>query len=180
MGLLSRMLDGNILIKMFHRQEEYAGKYADNGAGMQKSSVDLNILYLVMNLASWSMIMVPYQAIMYGVAGTWYFESGVPTIGLMLAFANYANSLIGPFLSVQRYQQNWTYAKVCLNNIMTILSIEQEGKGEAKQSVKDVRHYSFHGKGISFGYREDSPVLKNKTFDFEENKLNLIFGKSGS
>lgn len=117
---------------------------------------------------------------MYGVAGEWYFKSGIPTIGLMLSFANYANILIGPFLSIQNCQRAWTYAKVCFNNIKPIIDIPQENNYLKEAHIHDIRHYSYFIENVSFGYDEENTVIKDKTFKFEENKINVIYGKSGS
>ncbi len=179
-GLLNHIFDCIMTIKLFNCQKYFEEKYDENGNRMQKSIVDLNILYVIMSLASWSMIMVPYQAIMYGIGGTWYFAAGVPTIGLMIAFANYANSLIGPVLSIQRYEQNWSYAVVCVNNIWKILDVSEEKESCSKHINCMEPSYTYSINNVKFSYdKTGNKVFVYDGLSFKNDGINIIYGKSG-
>ena len=186
-SLLNQVLDAIILIKTFHVENAYHDKMNLSVEKMRKSTIELNMLYIVMGLASWSMIMVPYQAIMYYIAGRCYFQNGEPSIGLMLAFANYANSLIGPFLSIQQCQQNWTYAKLCIKSIDEILELKEECTEEENCSDQKLRNglendknnkHQIECKNITFRYGKEK-ILSDLKVIFVENSINVILGKSG-
>lgn len=61
-----------------------------------KTNIAIAVLYALMNKTTWSFIMVPYQAILYGIGGTWFIKNGSPSIGTLMIFANFTNYLIGP------------------------------------------------------------------------------------
>lgn len=58
------------------------------------------MIYELLSRASWALIMVPYQAILYGVGGSWLLASGITSLGIILIFANLTNYLIGPVMSL--------------------------------------------------------------------------------
>lgn len=175
----NQILRGIIGIRMINGENMFQNRYMNSVVRMQKTSMNLQIVYLVMRMASWSMIMVPYQALLYGVAGNWFIKTGTPSIGLMLTFANLANSLIEPVLCVQRFFGERIYAGVCVHNISEVMTIPQE-KLDGTDLLETSSKYEYQIKEMSFRYKCGKKAIERLSVQFKPNALNLICGKSGS
>lgn len=85
--------------KAWLRRADPPGVYTTQGK-LSQNSVHLHMIYELLSRASWALIMVPYQAILYGVGGSWLLASGITSLGIILIFANLTNYLIGPVMSL--------------------------------------------------------------------------------
>lgn len=176
-GIFQEVLNGLISIKALNIETESQSRVEKSVYQMQASYLKIKLLYVVMGLSSWVMVMVPFQAIMYGVAGTWYFNTGKPTIGLMLTFANFANSLTGPIISVVQFMRELTFSSVCFERIDTIELIESEASGMDELITSSPISIKFDK--LKFAY-DDNIILDNLCFKFEANQITSIYGVSGS
>jgi ABC-type multidrug transport system fused ATPase/permease subunit len=180
---IEQLLTNIITVRSLGLADLLTDKFNDSTKTLQNSLANLKLLYLVLSLASWFLIMVPYQAIMYGVAGEWYFQSGVPSIGLMLAFANYANSMIGPVLSLIQLNRDYKYASTCWKRITDLVeSIKSDTTSNPSYDdlpVQDFNH-EITIKGLCFSYDSGKELFSNVSLTFDRNKLTAITGESGT
>ena len=123
---VEEMLTNILTVKSLDLASFLTAKFSKRVNSLQSRIANLYLIYTLLSLASWVMVMVPYQAIMYGVAGSWYFQYGSPSIGLMLAFANYANTLIAPILAVVSFNRDYKYGTQCWHRIDRVLQLTQE------------------------------------------------------
>lgn len=176
-GVFQEVLNGLISVKALNIEKLSRDNVSNKVEQMQSSYLKIKLLYVVMSLSSWAMVMVPFQAIMYGVAGTWYFTNGKPSIGLMLTFANFANSLTGPIISVVQFMRDLTFASVCFDRIDEVSLIKMETSGD--EVIHNSDSIAIEFKNIKFSYGEQL-VLNNLNFKFDSNQLTCIYGSSGA
>lgn len=154
-------------------------RFCRNANDLCQRAVHLNILYEIMNRMSWALIIVPYQAILYGVGGTWLIRNGVPTIGTMLIFANFTNHLIQPIMSLTNINAEIGAAK----SIFEMLDRFEDripGRQTAQRSER-VPEAAAEAVNLEYAYPgQESLCLKNVSCRFERNKLAVLWGPSGS
>ncbi len=149
---------------------------------MQNNYYGLRFMGLLQNLSSWMMVMVPFQAIMYGVAGSWYFADGSPSIGVMLVFANYTNSLIGPVLTIINIAASMTNASVCHKRLEEFMNLPEERSGE--KSLDEIlgvgsERLSISVENLNFSYEGQNKVIENISFSAKKGDLISLYGASG-
>lgn len=153
-------------------------RFSRNTNNLCQKSVRMNVLYEIMNRMSWALIIVPYQAILYGIGGTWLIRNGMPTIGTMLIFANFTNHLIQPVMSLTNINAEIGTAK----SIFGMLDRFEERLPE-KLTARCVEMTNAAAEAVNLEYtypNQESPCLKGVNCRFERNKLSVLWGPSGS
>ncbi len=175
-SILSELLTGIMTVRNFSIQNHVREQMDRSVTDMQSFFYRYRFIMVVMNLSSWMLIMVPFQAIMYGVAGSWYFSYGMPTIGLMLVFANYTNSMIGPVLTIVNFFGSLSYAKVCIARIDELLELPEETMGT--QLIPPLTPASVKIKDLTFRFGEQA-IFERFDMQVMPNSLTVICGSSG-
>lgn len=162
-----------------YRLEQYVSERFDRGASMLAGkSVHLSVLYRIMGLASWAMIMVPYQAILYGVGGSWLMAGTGPTIGLLLIFANYTNHLVQPVMQLASVSGSIGAAQ----NTFEMLD-EFEDSLPEKIQVRYSRpetSLAASAEGLTYAYPDrEAPCIRDLSFQIPKEQIAVLWGKSG-
>lgn len=146
---------------------------------LHKTQIHLKILLSIMNKTTWAFIMVPYQAILYGIGGSLFLKYGNPSIGTLLIFANFTNYLIAPVMALVNINHDIASAKAGFKRIDEIMNMEAEKNVEYIHCKNSNNLAEFNN--FNFNYDEqNSPIIKNFTEKFEVNKTTILWGKSGS
>lgn len=183
-SVLSEITASSLQIRAGGMQSFFSERFSSSMAGFAKRDGVLRLFYFFFSMASWVLIMVPYQALMYGVAGWLYLTNGSPSIGLMLVFANFSNYLLQPLQVIANYKKQRGYAEKCYSSLKPFLDIPDEATGNTKISpvsngvrikLKDLR--------FSYPSQDDQSAAKEISFKnacFEPGTINLVQGESGS
>lgn len=175
---LNEFLLGNDTIRSLQVEDKCLESMDGQLNRMHRRKYNMGLMQTLMSLSSWVLILVPFQAIMYGVAGTWYFASGVPTLGLMLAFANYGNSMVGPIMTLINFSKDLIYADACIKNIEEILNEDEETNINDGAEVKKSEEYSIFIDKANLGY-DDKIVSSLSKVEIKPSSINLLYGRSG-
>lgn len=154
-------------------------RFGQNANDLCGKSVRLNILYEIMNRMSWALIIVPYQAILYGVGGTWLIRSGIPTIGTMLIFANFTNHLIQPIMSLTNVNAEIGAA----GSIFKLLDQFEERLPEKLAGYRDGEFSEIVAEAVDLEYAypgQEALCLDKVNCRLACNKLSVLWGPSGS
>ena len=177
---LTEILRGNTSVRILQIEEPCKARLSSTVNDLYHNNYKLGLLGAFMAQASWVLILVPFQAIMYGIAGGWFFASGTPSLGLMLAFANYGNSLVGPIMTVVNFLKDMKYANVCVERINEFLSAAEDGVSEERENTLDTDDMDpIYVKNAKLKYG-DKVVTELRDITFHSHALNLIYGASGS
>lgn len=154
-------------------------RFGSNAAKLRQSHIHLNVLSIIMNKASWALIMVPYQAILYGIGGTLYFKTGNPSIGTMLIFANLTNFLIQPIMGLVNAGGELSQAKAAFRAIDETLDLP--GVNTPSFPLTTSEENCTEIDGLSYMYPERTePALLNFICDIKRGHSTIIWGPSGS
>ena len=126
--------------------------------------------------ASWVLIMVPYQAILYGIGGMWMIKTGNPTLGTLMVFSNFTNFLINPIMRLVNISTDISQAGVSFEKLDTFTD-RKEQKSDfdyASDSLASARNLTFKYKNT------DRNILSDLNFDIGLGKTTVLWGESGS
>ncbi|MDR7855082.1 ABC transporter ATP-binding protein [Tissierella sp.] len=176
---ITEMINGIKSIKIMNLDMEQNDISEKSFINVAKCTLKYELIFTLMNLSTWMLIMVPYQAILYGIGGTWYVKNGTPTIGLLMAFGNFTNMLIGPTLSLLNVFSNLTNADISLDKIEGFYREPSEQLG--RNAIEDIRDPNIEFKNVTFTYNnKEEPILKDISFNLESGKIIGLTGRSGS
>ena len=146
---------------------------------LQGTSVYIQILYVLMRKMSWTFIMVPYQAILYGIGGMWFIKNGNPTIGTLLLFANFTNFLIQPVMTMINIGQDIARARSGFEQIDEVMSMQED----AERSISPCKTANavVEVENLTFRYDDaENNILQNLTATIQPCKTTVLWGPSGS
>lgn len=166
-------------IRTFHLFPFVTKEFTAHIDRYHKSNIAISVIYALMNKTTWAFIMVPYQAILYGIGGTWFIKNGSPSIGTLMIFANFTNYLIGPVMSLVNINQSIADAQAGFAEVDSVLQIPQQNRNENAACENDANYAEV--KNYVFKYDKNSKaILQNFSETFPQNKTTVLWGPSGS
>ena len=105
--------------------------------------------------------------------------TGAFTLGGVMAFSTYSQKLFSPLMSVATNSIQLRQAMVSVKRVYKLLDepIEIQEDGEQEAAAKINGHVLFDN--VSFGYTQDTMVLKNIILELNAGETTGIIGKSG-
>lgn len=188
-GKLSEYISGTVTIRALQVEDYCQNRLEKHMDTLYDNQYKMGMLGTFLSMASWMLILVPFQAIMYGVGGTWYFNTGAPSIGLMLAFANYGNSLVGPIMTLVNFSRDLVYASSCIEqiedfnrkdleeNIQEVQNVDRPN-ALVQQQFLDADVCEINVRCMEIFY-EDKDIARLNDLNFMPSTISLLYGKSG-
>lgn len=167
-GIRSNGLN-DYMTKRFHNNVQKVGK----------TNIQRNTVFEIMNRASWTLVIVPYQSILYGVGGTMAILYGAPTIGTLLIFANFTNSLIQPVMGLVQLVSDMALAADSFTRIDSILNIQKQ-RPQIYDCPAEKGHY-LEMEELVYRYPDqDDLVIDGLSAAFSFGETAILWGRSGS
>lgn len=154
-------------------------RFGASVGALHKNHVRFKVIVDILNRTSWMFIMVPYQAILYGIGGTWFILNGNPTIGTLLIFANFTNSLIGPVMSLVNLSSSVSMARAGYERIdkLTMMPCQKNHVYETRSALSDA---VIEFNSLSYRYAsEGEAVFDEFSRRFKQNSATILWGPSG-
>lgn len=156
--------------------ESVSDEFMKKARALEKSRVRLMVIGEFRSQASWVLIMVPYQAILYGIGGMWMIKTGNPTLGTLMVFSNFTNYLINPIMRLVNISTDISQAGVSFEKLDAFTD-RKEQKSDfdyASDSLASARNLTFKYKNT------DRNILSDLNFDIGLGKTTVLWGESGS
>lgn len=160
----------------YNMLENIGEKFFNQAQKVEKSRMRLNVVGEFRSQASWVLIMVPYQAILYGIGGMWMIKNGDPSLGVLLSFSNFTNFLIGPIMRLVNTSGQLSEAGVGFEKIDEFTDLDLQSMKISYSPDSLVRT-----KNLNFKYRyADNETLTGLNFEINTGKTTVLWGQSGS
>lgn len=177
-SIVSEAMECSSNIDNFRLLPFMSRQFSEKTGAVGKKALQLNMCYKFMSLFSWALIIVPYQAILYGVGGTWLITQGAPTIGLMLIFANFTNHLIQPVMGLISVSNSVGSARAAYEFLDEYMDSLPEKKipvyaqpPEQVTAASEKLFYTYPGK--------EEACLKGISFEIRQSSTTVLWGSSG-
>lgn len=165
------------MIRNYHLENYIEERYAQSVLKLQKSDVHLNVLFDFMQRIGWTMIMVPYQAILYGVGGSWLITDGSITIGTLLIFANFTNHLLKPVMGLIGISSEVGTACAAYDALDNYMMIKEQCQHSCSSSDTS---YVASIKALSYAYpSQEQYLLQNLNINICDGDTLVLWGSSG-
>lgn len=154
-------------------------RFGASVGALHKNHVRFKVIVNILNRTSWMFIMVPYQAILYGIGGSWFILNGNPTIGTLLIFANFTNSLIGPVMSLVNFNSSVSSARAGYERIDELTALpRQKNRVYDACAALDGAVIEFNGLRYQYGSGGEA-VFDEFSRRFKQNSATILWGPSG-
>lgn len=160
-------------------KEKMLTDFEDSNQRYQARYVRQSTLFSLVCRASWSLVMVPYQALLYGVGGTLAILNGYPTIGTLLIFANFTNYLVQPVMQLVNSGNDIVIASNAFGRIDAFLALP-ERKKESYAAPKSAQNLA-EMENMDFVYPEQhAEIFSRFSCAIPLHQTTVLWGKSGS
>ncbi|GMO60458.1 MAG: ABC transporter ATP-binding protein [Rickettsiales bacterium] len=176
-GYLEEMFEGQKVIKVFNREEKIITDFDSLNDSLFKSAKKANILS---NLVP--TILSDLSDVNFAIAvciGLFFVIDGNITIGVALAFFQYARSFIFPIINMSNRYNETIITLVSLDRIFKILDEDSEiDKGKMLTMDKIKGHIEI--KNVNFRYNDKKEILTNINIDAVCGKKIALIGATGA
>ncbi len=174
-SLVKDILSGFTVMKSFRAEKEIARLFGGENRSLEKQKCRRRKTEDAINLVSTTFGFGVHVGVM--MIGAYLALQGKITAGVLIAFVQLMNYIIGPIQQIPAALANRKAAVGLLDKMLSVT--KQPGQKDEGENITDI------GKGIcfqnvSFGYDCDQTVLKDINIFFEQGKSYAIVGASGS
>lgn len=175
LGTIKEIIEGLPVIKVFKIEKPIGDLYEKNNQSLESAKYKRRMLLKLVNIISEYTGSFVQVGIFF--LGIYFAYSGYITLGVVIAFQQLMNYILGPIQSLPEYISKWRAARELIYKLEDLLStsVINPGKYELSGSSCDIQL-----KDVCFGYEKDKDVLKDINLVFESGKKYAIVGPSGS
>ncbi|MDQ0359278.1 ABC transporter ATP-binding protein [Breznakia pachnodae] len=175
MGFFKDILSGFTVVKGFKAETLIYDNYAEKNVNLEKIKRKKRNVATVIRMVSGVSSHITFYGII-GIGGYFVFE-GMITPGIVIAFVQLLNYLVGPIQEINPLRTSKKAAEKLIEKCADLLSKETTDKTELVPYESFDKTITFED--VSFGYT-DTNVLDSINFTFEKGKSYAVVGASGS
>lgn len=179
-GVLTSVLRENLtgvrVVKAFGRQNFEIEKYEKENKKYKDSIY--KIIYLMSNYWGMSDFLCTIQIGLVLMSGIYFTVNGDISLGTLVVFITYETMLLWPVRQLGRILSDMGKMTVSMRRIWEILHVPQET--ETRKALKPEIKGEICFENVTFGYEEDTPVIKNVSFKVNKGETVAVVGPTGS
>jgi ATP-binding cassette subfamily B multidrug efflux pump len=177
-GLIEETITGQKVVRAYCREETAIAQFEEANSEYRRSAINAQIFASVIG-PTMNLVNNIGFAIVAG-AGGWLALSGAATVGTVAAFINYSRQLARPINEMANLYAMIQSALAGAERIFEVLDEtsqiqDADGATELRGVQGQVRF-----RGVSFGYRENEPVLRGVSFEAKPGSLIALVGPTGA
>lgn len=177
-SFLNEFLSGMLTVKLFSMENSQNAEFDEINKKTRKLNVDTIFYYAVFFPTVEMLSAIALSLIIWYSASN--ILSGVMTIGILIAFIQYAEMFFRPVRDLSEKYTTLQNAMVAAERIFALLDTEDQAELEIDtfefQNFKDKIEFQ----NINFSYDGVKPVLKNINFEIRKGETIAIVGATGS
>jgi len=177
-GHIEESISGLHVIKAFNHEEKIVNEFEEINDKLKdvsiKAMVTSGFLMPIMNVIN----NIGFVAV--ASVGGVLAVNGIITVGIIASFLNYSRQFSRPLNDLANIFNTLQSAVAGAERVFEILDEKEEEKDteEAKEIKELLGHVAFED--VSFGYREDVPILKDVTFEALPGSTTALVGPTGA
>ena len=176
---IEEVIECYVSIENYSLKQQISDKFKNILNVYSEKCLHRDTLYEVLFKSSWSLVIVPYQAVLYGLGGTLAIIYGYPTIGVLLIFGNFTNYLIQPVMGLVNLARDLAVSITAFDSIDCIMSLEKKKEFSYKEPKNSDNFLEVVNLDYSYSSIEKS-IIKNLNCDFKNGETIVLWGRSGS
>ena len=175
LGTIKEIIEGFPVIKAFKTEKPIAKLYEKSNQDLENAKYHRRMLLTLVNIVSQYTGSLVQVGIFF--IGIYFAHCGYITVGVVMAFVQLMNYVLGPIEYLPEQISAWKAAKQLIYKLENLLSGSASEQGEYELPVCG---HDISFRNVSFGYEEGKNVLTDVNVVFEAGKRYAIVGPSGS
>lgn len=181
--VLQENLTGIRVVRAFARQDHECAKFARSNAE-NRDLTDRLIRLLAWYWSSTDLLSL-FQRGLVVAAGAYWIVAGAVTVGTLWIFLSFMDMLLWPVRQMGRILTDLGKALVSLDRLDDILHVNPEtaaatAPAEEAAALPAPARGELRVRGLTFGFGDGQPVLRDVSFDLPAGQTLAILGASGS
>ena len=172
---IKEIIEGFPVIKAFKTEKPIVKLYNKSNLDVENAKYNRRMLLSLVNIVSQYAGSLVQVGIFF--LGIYFVHCGYITAGVVMAFVQLMNYVLGPIQYLPEQISAWKAAKQLIYKLEDLLSGSASEQGVCELSVSG---HDIKLEKVSFGYEEGKDVLKDINVTFEAGKRYAIVGPSGS
>jgi ATP-binding cassette subfamily B protein/subfamily B ATP-binding cassette protein MsbA len=175
---VQQTLSGMIVVQAFAQEEREHYRFREFASaviGAQKRSTLTGSVY---SLMSGGISALGTGAILY--FGAYYVINGRLTVGSLLVFISYLNTLQEQFKAFTGVYSSMQSARASVDRVMEVLDVEQEVECRSGATALTSVQGRIRFESVSFGYETDRLILRDVSFETLPGQTVAIVGATGA
>lgn len=182
-GYIEETVTGQKVVKSFHREEQAIRQFQSHNEKLRNVSIRAQIMSGLMGPVN--NVVNNFSFALIAAIGGWMAIRDLTTIGIVVSFLNYSRQFTRPINELANQFNMIQSAIAGAERVFEIMDTpseyEEQERGQADRDWirRDIRGEVQFDK-VTFGYREDVPVLKNVTLTAKPGDTIALVGPTGA
>ncbi|MHA7965334.1 ABC transporter ATP-binding protein [Paenibacillus sp. CAU 1782] len=176
-GFIEETVSGQKVIRVYRREGRSREEFDVMNNRLTETSIKAQIysgmtgpVMNVFNNLSFALI---------AAIGGWMAFKGWTTVGIIVSFLNYSKQFQRPLNELANQFNLLQSAVASAERVFEIIDTDTEYEGDGRKPLKECAgHVRFQG--VTFGYREDHPILKNVSLEARPGQTFALVGPTGA
>ncbi len=177
-GVMDESISGEKVVKAFRRNESVLETFRRSNQEVFRAGVSANSYALL--LMPLSNVLGNFFVIVLAGLGGWLALQGLVSVGIIATFISYGRNFVQPLQQLANMYNSIQAALAGAERVFEIIDTSPE-VDDAPQAVSLTSikgHVQFEH--VNFGYRSDTPIIKDMTLDAKAGEIFALVGPTGA
>jgi len=171
-------LSGQKVIKAFRRNESVIAAFREQNEAVYRAGVYANSYALL--LMPLTNVLGNFFVIVLAGLGGWLALQGLVSVGVIATFINYGQNFTQPLRQLANLYNTIQAALAGAERVFEIIDTPSETSDAPQAEPLDNVHGHVRFENVTFGYRPDTPIIKNMTLDARSGQIIALVGPTGA
>jgi len=177
-GVTEEAISGQRVIKAFRRSDSTIAAFRQHNQEVYRAGVYANnYALLLMPLTN---VLGDFFVIVLAGLGGWLALKGLATVGMIAAFINYGRNFIQPLRQLANMYNSIQAALAGAERVFEIIDAKPESVDAPEAASLESVHGHVRFENVNFGYRPDTPVIKNMSLEAKAGQTIALVGPTGA
>ena len=177
-GVMEEAISGQKVIKAFRRNDSVIATFRERNQEVFKAGVYANSYALL--LMPLTNVLGNFFVIVLAGLGGWLALRGLVSVGLIATFISYGQNFINPLRQLANLYNSIQAALAGAERVFEIIDTPAEVDDAPDALPLEIVHGNVSLENVNFGYRPDTPIIKNMSLEAKAGEIVALVGPTGA
>jgi ATP-binding cassette subfamily B multidrug efflux pump len=177
-AVMEEAISGQKVIKAFRRNDSVVAVFRERNQAVFKAGVYANSYALL--LMPLTNVLGNFFVIVLAGLGGWLALRGLVSVGLIATFISYGQNFINPLRQLANLYNSIQAALAGAERVFEIIDTPSEIDDAEDALPLEIVHGNVRLENVNFGYRPDTPIIKNMSLEAKAGEIVALVGPTGA
>lgn len=177
-GVMEESISGDKVIKAFRRNESVIENFRRYNQEVYRAGVYANTYALL--LMPLTNVLGNFFVIVLAGLGGWLALQGLVSVGIIATFINYGQNFVQPLRQLANLSNTIQAALAGAERVFEIIDTDSEVQDAPNAQPLETLHGDVQLQHVHFGYRSDTPIIKDMTLEAKAGQIIALVGPTGA